>query len=318
MLLVVNPNPAIDRVSVVDFRRGSTIRPLQYLEWPGGSGVHAAHVAHRLGAEAEIVALLGGQYGAKFLALAAGHGLIVHAVDSGTETRGTYSIVDRVDGNVCDIAEPGQHHDPVGAMHLLAAVEAASADAGLAVVSGSVPLGIAPSVHADSIRLLKARGVRAIADLTGAPLALAIDAQPWMIKPSLEELQRDGVVSTDGRQAFDAARSWLDRGVDHVCVSLAAQGVLWVSAEGCRRLWLPADGAPFNTIGAGDTLVGATAAAILQDLDVASALRQGVAAATANLSHIEPGDCTRDEVASLIESVETEDVDVHSFAALLA
>lgn len=317
MLLVCNPNPAVDRVSVVDYRRGSTLRPIRHFEWAGGSGVHSAHVARRLGTPATVVAFVGGDYGRRFRQLVRDQAGELHAVESDAETRGTYSLLDRHDGNVVDVAELGHPHDPRLAADLLDVFEGLLGDAELVVSSGSVPPGIPPSLHRDVVRRATARGVRSIVDLTGAALLDAVAAGPWMLKSSLEELRRDGVMEVGDRHELTTAREWLDAGTEHVCVSLAERGTLWVSAEGVRRIWVNGPVTAYNSIGAGDTLVGATAARSIQGDDVGEALAWGVAAATVNLAYDEPGECRFDEVAATRERVEIADVAPNALAELL-
>lgn len=94
MILVVNPNPAVDKVAVVDFIAGSTLRPRRVFEWPGGSGLHAGHVARRLGCEVEVVAPVGGLQGERFARLVREHGMKLWAVPVESETPGTYSVLD--------------------------------------------------------------------------------------------------------------------------------------------------------------------------------------------------------------------------------
>ena len=102
-----------------------------------------------------------------------------------------------------------------------------------------------------------------------------------------------------------------------MCVSLAEHGLLWVSDEAPDHLAAPAVAA-FNSIGCGDTLVGATAATYERVGDVATALRAGVAAATANLGHDAPGHCEPHEVDALAPLVTDELIDEQGIERLLA
>lgn len=308
MLLVVCPAPAVDRVAVVDFAPRRTLRPLRSFEWPGGSGVHAAHVAHQLGADVEVVGFVGGMYGERFSELVRNHGLTLTALASSVETRSTFTLIDRMQGNLFDCAVSGREPSDRSGSRLLEAVEAALPRADLLVVSGSLPLGVPETVHGDLVALAREHGVRVVADLTGTALVAALGARPWLVKPSLEELQRDGVTSGRGPDVVELAQSWVADGTEHVCVSLGAVGVLWVSASGCRRIGI-APARAYNTVGCGDTVVGALAAKVLEGEAVELALRQAVAAATANLARDEPGHCTPQEVTELLPETFVEDLD---------
>lgn len=316
MLLVVCPAPAVDRVAVVDFAPRTTLRPLRSFEWPGGSGVHAAHVAHQLGVEVEVIGFVGGLYGERFKELVRDHGLALTALASSAETRSTFTLVDRVQGNLFDCAVPGREPSHGSELRLLEAVEGALPRADLLVVSGSLPVGVPETVHPALVALARKHGVRVVADLTGTALVAALGARPWLVKPSLEELQRDGVTSGRGRDVVGLAQSWVAGGTEHVCVSLGAHGVLWASADGCRRIGI-APASAYNTVGCGDTLVGALAATVLKGDDVELALRRGVAAATANLARDEPGHCRPDEVKELLPRTFVEELDAAGLDRLL-
>jgi fructose-1-phosphate kinase PfkB-like protein len=126
----------------------------------------------------------------------------------------------------------------------------------------------------------------------------------FLLKASLEELARDGLLGADATAAvvLDRASQWLTAGVSNVCVSLGSAGLVWMSADGIALL-AAEPVTPFNTIGCGDALVGAVAAALDSGRSVGDALVTGVAAATANLAYDAPGHCTMDDVSRLSPSV---------------
>ena len=317
MILVVNPNPAVDKVAVVDFAPGVTLRPSRVFEWPGGSGVHAAHVASVLGADVHVVCPVGGLQGERFLNLARAAGLQVTPVRVEIETRGTFSLLDAARGNICDVADPGVAHPGVAADELLAHVEALLPGADLVVVSGSVPPGWRVDLPAQVVRLADAAGVQTMADLTGGALRQCIPAQPWLVKPSLEELRRDGVVGPSPEDVLAIAERWLSQGVQNVCLSLAGFGLLWISGEGVRRV-ATAPRRVSNTIGSGATLVGAVAARTRQGWSLQDALRWGVAAATANLDRDEPGHCDPALVEAIYPDTYVEAADPELLRRVLA
>jgi tagatose 6-phosphate kinase len=121
-----------------------------------------------------------------------------------------------------------------------------------------------------------------------------------MIKPSLEELETELGRRADAAELLERGEAWLAAGVQHVCISLGSGGVLWLSTAGTNLVTIHAPTVPYNSIGCGDTLVGATGAAYLAAHDTEAALRYGVAAATANLRYDQPGHCTTDDVRNLL------------------
>lgn len=303
-VLCVNPNPAVDRVAVVRFARGGTLRPIRSFEWPGGSGVHAAHVARQLGASVEVLAPVGGDYGQRFTELAKTHSIGVHAIANTAETRGTFTVLDVDEGNVCDIAELGGIADPGVDEALFAQFERLVEDAGVCVLSGSLLENLPVDMYARMVRASYAKGVPAIVDATGEALLAVTNAPVFLLKASLEELARDNVLRSGlpAQAVLDRAREWVASGVTNVCLSLGSAGLIWVSSDGVALL---ASGQvkPYNTVGCGDALIGAVAASINAGQSLMESLVKGVAAATANLAYDQPGHCTQADVLRLSGSV---------------
>ena len=309
-VLCVNPNPAIDRVAVVDFVRGGTLRPLRSFEWPGGSGVHAAHVAHRLGAPAEVIVIVGGDYGKRFVQLATSHGIVVHPVWNSGETRTTYTLLDVAEGNVCDVAEFGGVADEGVLEAVLAEFDRQVGHASICVLSVSLLKGLPHDLYGQMVTIAERRNVPVIVDATGEALLSTTQTPVFLLKASLEELVRDHVLLDEGSasEVMSQVSRWLAGGVRNVCLSLGSAGVLWASPQ--STILVSAEPAePFNTVGCGDALVGAVSAAIHQGLALGEAMEWGVAAATANLAYDAPGDCTVEDVRRLLPSIRSEIAD---------
>lgn len=318
-IVCVNPNPAVDRVAVVDFARGGTLRPIRSFEWPGGSGVHAAHVAQQLGASTEVVAPVGGDYGRRFLELARSHALVVRLVANTAETRSTFSLLDVREGNICDVAEFGGAADEGVGDALVREFESAVGRANVCVLSGSLLEGLPADTYARMVEICHRSDVPVIVDATGDALLAVTRTPVFLLKASLEELARDGVLGAEGTAAavLDRTAQWLAAGVSNVCVSLGSAGLVWASSDGVALL--AADRvAPYNTIGCGDALVGAVAAALDHGRSLADGLAMGVAAATANLSYDAPGHCTMNDVRRLLPSVRCEVRDESAVARAIA
>ncbi|MBA3416344.1 MAG: hexose kinase, partial [Chloroflexia bacterium] len=302
-ILVVNPNPAVDRVAVVDYREGASLRPARFSLWAGGSGVHAAYVAHLLGGEVLVQGFIGGHSGARFRELVTAQGLAADLVEIDGETRGTYSLLDRERGDLCNVAEPGPAVTGPEERALEERVLRRLPDADLMIVSGSVPPGCAIDFPARLVAAAHRADVPCIADLAGDALLAAIPSRPWLIKPSRVEIgELLGIVTVELDAIVPLATEWLAAGVANACVSLDAEGLLWASGEGVRHISAPRVPS-YNSIGCGDTLVGALAVRYAQTSDLAGSLRAGVAAAAANIAYDAPGYCTAADIDRLLPGV---------------
>ncbi len=311
MILVVNPNPALDRVATVHFQPKATLRPVRFSIWPGGSGTHAGHVAHLLGCEVVVLGLAGGHTGALFREQVEAAGMIADLTEIDHETRQTFSLLDVETGNICDVAERGPEVTAEQAAQLEARAKSRIPEAEMVILSGTLPPKCPTDFPNRLIEAARAASVPCIADLAGQLLLNALPARPWLIKPSRTEVEEIlGHVNVGLDETLGVARRWQAAGAENVCISLDAGGLLWVSAHGAFRIASPSVPV-FNTVGSGDTLIGATAATFVTTHDLEAALCAGVAAAAANLRYDAPGYCTRADIASLIDQVKIWRIDDH-------
>lgn len=316
MILVVNPNPALDRVAVVNFREKSTLRPIRLSIWAGGSGTHAGYVAHLLGQPVTLVAFTGGHTGALFEAQAQRQGLNLDSVWVDGETRQTYTLLDVNSGHICDVPEPGPVVTKTQAQSFIATVQKHLPNADLMILSGTIPPGCPADLPGMLIAAARESGVPCIADVTGKMLLDVLPARPWLIKPSRTELadmfEQTEVTLGDARTL---AEKWRSAGAENVCVSLDSSGLLWASDQGITHFTAPRV-PPFNSVGCGDTLVGSTAAAYVQHHDLGNALMIGIAAAAANIAYDAPGYVTQDDIARLVDQVRTQPFSSESSEAI--
>lgn len=300
MVIVVNTNPAVDRISVVRFKRGHTLRPVRFKIWPGGSGVHAGHVAAELGSEVLVMGFAGGHSGAMLSDLLKSHGLQHELFLASGETRGTYSLIDIEHGNVCDIAEYGPMVSDRQVNELVAAYQRALKRATFVIVSGSNPAGCPAELDVAAVTFAKRVGVPVLADVAGDLLGSVVKAGVWCVKPSLEELELAEGRKLNGEELFTLSQTWRSYGVEHVCISLGRAGVFWESEAGTYRIGVRGTRSCYNTIGSGDAFAGGFAASYEREGVIEKAIRVGVSAATANLAYDEPGHCTREDVGRIL------------------
>jgi 1-phosphofructokinase family hexose kinase len=154
--------------------------------------------------------------------------------------------------------------------------------AGLAALCGSIPPGISPEKLIHLLHTIHDVGCPTIVDTSGSALAAAIAARPYAIKVNHEELAfvLDTPLAT--RDAVhQAALALHKQGIALVIVSLGADGVLAVSAEGEMHI-RPPDIAPVSTVGSGDSLLAGVATGLLQGDTLEKALQLGVACGAAD------------------------------------
>jgi tagatose 6-phosphate kinase len=289
VIVCVCPSPAVDvTYRVAALTPGATNRVLQVSRHPGGKAVNVARVLHTMGAEAVLVAPLGGSTGDRLRAGLADLGIRCEAVPSAIPTRHTITVVDD-SGAATVLSEPAQVDcwPEVGhrCAELLEATDAV-------VVSGSLPGGVPDGGLAALVRLAKERGRPVVVDTSGAALAEALAAGPTLVKPNADELRE----LTGDRDPLVAA-THLAR-THGVCVvaSLGTEGVLAVDRSGSWRA-RPARPLDGNPTGAGDALVAGLALGLANGTAMADTLADAVALSAAAVLQPHAGDVHPDDVA---------------------
>jgi tagatose 6-phosphate kinase len=149
-----------------------------------------------------------------------------------------------------------------------------------AIVAGSIPSGVAVRGHGAIVEACRRAGVPLLVDASGPGLVAALAAGPDVVKIGRDEAVESAVVGEEA-SGIDAAVALVAAGAR---LAVVTDGAAEVAAADARTVWrvtVPAIEA-VNPVGSGDTFNAALSLAFMAGADVPSALRRGVAAATAN------------------------------------
>ncbi|MFV9503715.1 MAG: 1-phosphofructokinase family hexose kinase [Oscillochloridaceae bacterium umkhey_bin13] len=301
MLLIITPNPALDRTMVLPgLRLGEANRTGEVLVTAGGKGLNVARAARALGQQAMVCAPLGGHIGEYVSHLAASEGLLGRWTSHrGGETRTCVLLVDPQAEDATALNEQGPILSATDWQTFTAEVLTAAASADLSLLAGSLPLGVEAHQLADLVVDLNSRGQRVLVDTSGPALATALAARPYGVKVNAAELgwvfgHRIESIS-DAAEALERLRS---RGISLAVVSLGARGCVAADVTGVWHA-RPPQVRVVSTIGSGDALHAGLATGLLRGLPLADALRFGVACGTANTLTIGAGQINAAEVDRL-------------------
>jgi 1-phosphofructokinase family hexose kinase len=292
MLLIVTPNPALDRTMVVPhLQPGHKHRAERVLVAAGGKGLNVARAANTLGQPLRVCAPLGGITGQ----------YISHLVrdeedfdarwswHKSGETRTCVLLVDPHASDATPLNEHGPTLNEQDWLDFVGIVLTYAPAAALAAICGSLPPGVSPAELARLIHSLADADCYAIVDTSGESLLAALHARPYAIKVNREEL---GAVLSMPVETLEQAATALatvrDRGIALAVVSLGAQGALAASDEGMCHVALP----PIeiiSTVGSGDSLLAGLATGLLRGYTLEEAMRLGVACGTADALTIGSG-----------------------------
>jgi len=244
---------------------------------PGGKGANQAVAAARLGADVRMAGCVGDDdFGRQLLA-----GLEQEKVDTsdvrtvpGVPTGLAMISVDPAGENLITVA-PGANHE-VGAGEVAAAT---GRPGDVLVICAEIPV---PAIRS---ALARARGARCILNLAPAPdeaAAIVAEGVDWLVVNKTEAAAVLGRKVEGLQDAAEAAAGLLAAGARHAVVTAGAHGVALAPSTGPEGVPLTIEAfrvEAVDTVGAGDTFVGALAVALAAGVPPADAVRAAAAAA---------------------------------------
>jgi tagatose 6-phosphate kinase len=246
----------------------------------GGKGINVARTLHQLGHEAVVTGLAGGHTGAAIRTELRHAGLTDRLLPMACESRRTVTAVSREDGAVTAFNEHGPAVSPDEWARFADAFASFLPGADAVVLSGSLPRGIPDAAYAELARACAHYDVPAFVDASGDALLAALEARPALVKPNREEVAAVlGEAPADHDGGLRAARTLCERGAEAVVVSLGEDGLCALTPEGAWRATVPRVAG--NPVGAGDAVVAALAAGLVDGLPWPERLRRAAATGAA-------------------------------------
>ncbi len=311
MIVTVTLNAAIDRtLTVPNFQLGQRHRASAGLTLAGGKGINVARALKRLGVPVVATGLAGGRTGTRVVEELTGEAILNDFVRIGDESRTSTAVVDPTVSTFTEINEWGPHVSAEEQEMLLEKVHYLSRGADFVILAGSLPRGVDPGFYGDLIRELNRRQVQTVLDTDGEPLRLGLEGEPYLVTPNQREAE--ALVGQEFYELQDFALA-----LEHIA-ELGARDVVVTNEGGCfarvrdgrkaRRYHAVAPHVePVSAVGAGDVLLAALIAALLEGKGPEEALREAVAAGTASTQEVGAGRFDPREAARLASVVEVGD-----------
>ncbi|WP_077614130.1 1-phosphofructokinase [Caenibacillus caldisaponilyticus] len=277
MIATLTLNPSLDYFMRLEaLNVGRLNRAIETAVRPGGKGINVSRVLKRLGVDSRAFGFIGGFTGDFIRRFLAEEGISAEFTVLEGLTRINVKISADRETELNGAPQPISQEDVERLLSVLGRLNAGD----VFVMAGSVPASLPPDIYRRIIEKLPA-GVKPVVDTSGRPLAEAIAARPYLIKPNRDELGQ--LFATDIQTVEETvlyAEKLLDEGVENVIVSLGADGALFMNREAALRASVP-QGQIRSTVGSGDSLVAGFLAALEKGMAPAEAFRFGVAAGTA-------------------------------------
>jgi 1-phosphofructokinase family hexose kinase len=304
MIICITPNPAIDRTLLLpSLAVGNVHRAEKVIVAAGGKGLNVARAIRGLGSESLCMGFLGGHSGHLLADLARREGLNASWTWVEPETR-TCTIVVSPTGDATVVNEPGLPVSELDWQHLGEDILRCLACGNLVCISGSLP----PQSSADEMQrllnLLAGAGKQVWVDTSGIALDAALAGSGACIKVNGTEIGASlGFEVTDMPSAKRALLTLGDRGIKACVITLGAEGALLATSDGRWHARGPRVRV-VSTVGSGDSFLGGLVSALDGGRDWAEALRDAVAAGTANTLSAGGGQFTLQEFKDIRKQTE--------------
>jgi 1-phosphofructokinase len=296
-VVAVALNPSVDRtVEVKEFTPGGLNRAVSSRVDPGGKAVNAARVLKSFGSEVAVVGFAGGKTGCLLHEYLTGEGIEDALIDIPGETRTNLKILDVKTGSMTEINESGPEIPQTDLLRFEAKFRGICGKAQIAILSGSLPPSVPADYYARLIDEAGKFGVRTILDADGDALREAIRKTPYAVKPNLAELRAlTGRPLETMQSILDAGRDLISSGISIVIISMGAEGAVVMNSRQAFHA-MPWGISAASATGAGDSMVGALAEALLRGAALDEIARITVAAGTVTASKQGTQLCVKEEV----------------------
>lgn len=309
MILTVTLNVAVDKAYVIEgpLQAGEVMRVKTCSNTAGGKGLNVSKVIGLCGEEVLATGFTGGFNGAYVEKLLTEKGIPNEFVHVKGETRSCINILDG-DGKSTEFLEPGAPVTAEEEAAFLRKFETLLPKCSVVTMSGSAPKGIPADIYGKLIAMGKKAGVKMILDTSGQYLIEGVKAKPFLIKPNHDEIaQLLGRPAETMEEMLESAKELHRSGIPYVVISLGADGAAVVCGEGVYTARPPKIQA-VNTVGCGDSMVGAMAAALERGYGVEEMLRYAVAVSSANAMNLETGYFRQEDMEENLKQVIVEKI----------
>jgi 1-phosphofructokinase len=303
MIYTCTLNPSIDYVArVKDFKEGDLNRTETAQIYPGGKGINVSRVLKRLGIESTALGYTGGFTG-EFIKDFLTNETISH--DFITVSDLTRINVKLKSEKETEINGLGPSISSSAKEELLEKINNMN-EGDFLVLAGSIPPSITEDFYGEIAKKCLQKGVKAVIDTAGTALIKTFHHSPFLIKPNHHEL--GDLFQTKIESVEDAVfygKKLLNEGVENVIVSMAGEGAILLNKQHTLLSNVPA-GIVKNSVGAGDSVVAGFLSQIIQNNDIQSAFKYGVASGSATAFSEDL--CTKDLVEKLIKEISIKEI----------
>lgn len=280
-ILVVCPNPSIDvTLELADFIHGGLNRTKSSVTNYSGKGINVAKGIKRLGGDVILTGFMFKAGSEGFITELNALGIPHDFVFVDGEVRTNYKFVEN-DGTLTEVNTSGKSVDESQCNALIDKIKAMSKFATITVISGSLPAKCGNRFYGEMTKA--ASGTTVMCDTEDEKLLFALENGAGFIKPNLHELEQlTGKKLKITDEIITAAEILIKNNTTIVLISLGCDGA--IITNGVERYHAAAPKVTVqSSVGAGDSMLSASALSLAQNRDLKSVLTSAVAAGSASV-----------------------------------
>lgn len=302
MITTITMNASIDKAYFMDsiIENGTVMRVAQCRNTAGGKGLNVARAAARCGADVQASGMVGGFNGQYLESMLNADGIAHRFVHVAGETRSCINILDEKYGST-EYLEPGCEISPEEEADFMEKYPEIIKDSDVITISGSIPKGMKKDIYGRMIAIAKDMGKKVLLDTSGENLRQGIKAKPTLVKPNQDEIEQLFDVKLHSvEEVISYAWKIYEQGIPYVVISLGGRGACMLCKDGLLQGQPPKIEA-VNTVGCGDSMVGALAVSLERGDTPAKALQFAMAVAASNALSPNTGDVNPEIYEKLID-----------------
>ena len=300
-ILAASMNPTLQKTLVLPgFFKDTVNRTREYRLDTAGKGLNVSRVLTQLGKECRLLTPLGGFFRPLYLEFCAQDRLRVEWVESSSQIRLCYTIIDKSDKSVTELIEEAERVEEGTEKRLLDAFSPLVPECGTLIISGTKAPGFSDELIPEMVRQARAAGSRIILDICGKDLINSLPHKPDIIKPNLYEFISTFAPEIISNNKIQGDEKEIKKRVGIIWAELREKyNCTLVLTRGANSVWYTEKEdmfefsfnavEPVNTIGSGDAFTAGFAAALEQGASIREAVAEGVRCGALNAGILRPG-----------------------------
>ena len=287
MILAAGLTPAWQQIMRFTQMRIGEVNRAAEVHWcASGKVLNVGMALAALGADGHTLSPAGGWSGQALRTEFAERSLPATWISSATPTRVCTTILNDADGTSTELVENAAGLSDSEINDFLSQFRALASRARGIVLTGSLPKNTPATFYRT---LMEQTSCPVVLDVRGPELQAALPCQPRVVKPNREELGLTvGRALGDRAAVLVAMRELIERGAGSVVVTQGKAAVWAMDAEAAWELTPPVVEPVVNPIGSGDCMAAAIAFGLARGESLVDSVRLGIAAASANITHLLP------------------------------